>query len=218
MRYCSVVSLFARRGAAIISRNSDRPAVRIEKELGPVKAEPACRIEWSVGPKSVNLSRLNAWHEDVPIVISAMAGGVDLDYSRGTRILVTIEHKQLNARCAPGVQAEIDAPANQCGTERTAPAGTNGRHRGKARLIPHDIPFDDVHVQPLPAQFFVLAGRETLVGEARRASSEQQFRPSAAAASARTTGPGDSVSGLRDSGFTGPAPCTVIFSAASAIE
>ncbi len=92
-----VVALHSGGVAAVVFRNHDTSAVRVEKQLGGVKAETARGIGRSVNAEAVDLSGLNAGYEGVPIVISAVGCGIDADNARRTRIIFAVEKQQLDA-------------------------------------------------------------------------------------------------------------------------
>jgi hypothetical protein len=57
----------------------------------------------------VDLPRPNAGHEDVPVVIRAVGGGIDSNHARGRRVVFPVEEQQLDTRAAAGEDAEVDS-------------------------------------------------------------------------------------------------------------
>ena len=109
--------------AAVVLRNHDGAAVRVEQELGRIEAEAARGIEWSVNPKAIYLAGLDAGYEDVPVVVRSVRFRIDGDHARRTAIVLPIEEQQLHSGSAAGVDTEVDAPRNQSGTQREARSG-----------------------------------------------------------------------------------------------
>jgi hypothetical protein len=60
-------------------RDGDRAAVRVEQELGGVESLSALRRVGTVDAIAVDLSGPQIRNERVPVVVAAMAGGVEPD-------------------------------------------------------------------------------------------------------------------------------------------
>jgi hypothetical protein len=50
----------------------------------------------------IKLSRANAWHKHMPIVIGAIGNGIDSDHIGWLRIVLPIEEKNLNSGSLTG--------------------------------------------------------------------------------------------------------------------
>src|SRR5262245_42519541 len=77
--------------SAVASWNNHCAAIRVEQYFRWIKARTGLWIESALNPITINLSRLEARHEHVPVVISTVGGGIDSNYSRRTCIIHTIE-------------------------------------------------------------------------------------------------------------------------------
>src|SRR5262245_20212667 len=118
-----VVAFPARRLATVILRNENPPAVRVEENLRGIKTHPVRGIIRSLNAIAVDLPRLHARHENVPVVVSAVDRGIDGHDARGPAVIVAIEEDQLHARGTPRVHAEINATGTDGSAQWRASAG-----------------------------------------------------------------------------------------------
>src|SRR6185369_12135718 len=102
-----VVSLHAGFDAVVVFGNHDGAAVWIEQELIWIKAQTTLWFDRSVNPIAVDLARRHVGHEDVPIVVGAVGGGIDRNDPRGASIIFPIKEQQLDPGSVPGVDAEV---------------------------------------------------------------------------------------------------------------
>ena len=75
----SVLAGSARGHAVVRIRDGDHKAVGIEQQLFVIETKPSLRCEWSASAIRVDLFRLEARHERVPIVIGALRCRVERD-------------------------------------------------------------------------------------------------------------------------------------------
>src|SRR4051812_24600230 len=78
-RSCSVVTGSRGGCARVRVRNNDAAAIRIEQHLGRIEAQSLWRIEWPRRAIAIELSRFDSAHESMPVVIRAVANGVEID-------------------------------------------------------------------------------------------------------------------------------------------
>src|ERR1700733_7597067 len=67
-----IIADHAGRVTAIFIGNYDAAAVGVQQNLGGIKAHSVRRIERSISPVGVELPRSRAWHEDMPVGVSAV--------------------------------------------------------------------------------------------------------------------------------------------------
>src|SRR5262249_8677241 len=65
--------------------------------------------------------------EGVPVVLSAIALGIERDHPRGRRVVRVVEEQELEPRGIGRVDAEVDAVGRQGGPERVWPTGLGNR-------------------------------------------------------------------------------------------
>src|SRR6185503_15634382 len=111
-----IVALKTSGVAAVVWRNNDAAPVWVEEQFGRVESQPARRIIRTVDAISVDLSRLQCWHEHVPIMVGAVGRGIEANHLRGTGVSHSVKKQQLNASCASAKQAEIHAAVDDCCT------------------------------------------------------------------------------------------------------
>src|SRR5208282_3377042 len=105
--------------AAIISiGNRDCPAVRIEEYLCSIKSQTVGRIERTVHTITVKLARAHARNKEMPIVISAVAAGIEADHPRGLRIVSTDKEQQLDGFRLTRENTEINSVVEDCCAQR----------------------------------------------------------------------------------------------------
>jgi hypothetical protein len=92
-----IVPFHARRLAAVISGDDHAASIRIEEHLRAVEPRPAPWIIRTLDAISVELPRLYARDEHVPIVVGAVARSADRNHARRTRIFHPVEEQQLDA-------------------------------------------------------------------------------------------------------------------------
>src|SRR5215831_20016903 len=68
----AVVARFARGGTAVVRRLCNRPAIGIQQHLLEIETKPMLRSEGPLYSVAVNLSCPDPWHEDVPIMMTAI--------------------------------------------------------------------------------------------------------------------------------------------------
>src|SRR5690348_9626390 len=77
-----IVSFLSRCFTGVVSRNSDSSTIRVEQDLRGIKEHAFARIEWPVNPVPIQLPGLQARNKDMPVVISAVDGWIELDRAR----------------------------------------------------------------------------------------------------------------------------------------
>src|SRR5215472_3072612 len=75
----AIVAFLTGGNTTIPFRYHDAAAIRIEQQFVVIKARSLPRIVRAVSAVPVDLSRLNTWYEDVPIMASAVGCGIE-DY------------------------------------------------------------------------------------------------------------------------------------------
>jgi hypothetical protein len=93
-----VVALSTRCLSAIVLRDDNCAAIWVEKKLGRVEPQPASGLERSAGSESIDLTRFDAGHEYVPIVICTICERVDLDDAGRAGVVHPIEKQQFDSR------------------------------------------------------------------------------------------------------------------------
>jgi hypothetical protein len=78
-RHSRVIALSSGSPAAIVSGNHNSPAVRIEKDLGWIKSQAVRGVERSPDSIGIELPRLHAGHERVPIVVRNIGPRIETD-------------------------------------------------------------------------------------------------------------------------------------------
>ncbi len=91
-----IVTFWSRRFTGVVPRNGDSAAIRVEQDLRRIKTHSFGGIERPVNPVPIQLSRLQAWNEDMPVVISAVGGLIQPDHVRGTLVIFVIEEQQFD--------------------------------------------------------------------------------------------------------------------------
>ena len=132
--------------AAVAFRNRHGAAVRIQEEFGRIEAQSGGRLERPFDAIAVDLARLRARHEHVPVVI----GAVGCRIQRGSRARAgrrprgrrTADRRRRRLR----EDAEVDASGTRRGAQRMAPAG---RCTGRPSRTQCRRP---VVMRPLPAR------------------------------------------------------------------
>ena len=120
----AVLSPFqTRRFTAIVFRDGNRAAVRVEQQLGWIEPETAIWLERTVGPESIDLACLHPGHEHVPIVVRAVQTRIDGDDTRRASVVHPIEKQQ------------FDAAALREKTEKLAPPSASVAPIGKLRPV-----------------------------------------------------------------------------------
>ena len=104
-------------------RPGDAFPIRIEQYLARVKTQPSLRVERSGDAIGVELSRDDAGHKDVPIMVGAVRPRIEVDDPRGLWGVDAIEQQQLSRRVVFGENAEIGAPGNEGRAQRVTLAG-----------------------------------------------------------------------------------------------
>src|SRR5262249_59704338 len=99
----------------------DREWIGVEQELVGIAAQAARRVEGTVRAVAVELTRPDARHPDVPVVIRAVAVAMERDYAAGARV-VALEQQQLHEGRVSREDAEVHAAALGRGAERGAAA------------------------------------------------------------------------------------------------
>src|SRR5207247_8146123 len=94
--------------------------VRIEQHFSAIEPMSVLGLVWAGDAVAVDLSSLDARHEDVPVVIRAVGVRIETNRARRTRILRPIEEEQVHARRGAREDAEIDAGGRDRGTKRRA--------------------------------------------------------------------------------------------------
>src|SRR3954466_13469742 len=77
--------------------NHDPAPVRIEQNFFGVETQTSGRIKRSMDSIPIEVSRANAGHKHMPIVIGAIGNGIDSDHIGRLRIVLPIEEKNLTA-------------------------------------------------------------------------------------------------------------------------
>jgi hypothetical protein len=107
-RHCGV---FTRRHCSptIISiGNCDCSAVRIEEYLCSIKSQTVGRIERTVHTITIKLARSDARNKEMPIVVGAVAAGMEADHPRGLGIVSTVKEQHLDGLCLTRENTEIN--------------------------------------------------------------------------------------------------------------
>ena len=104
-----VVALPARSLAAVIFGDDHAAPIRIEEHLRGVEPQSARWIVRTLDAVGVELPRLHTRDEHVPIVVGAVGRRVDRNHARRTRIVLTVEEQQLDARGTAREHTEVHA-------------------------------------------------------------------------------------------------------------
>src|SRR3954469_6165430 len=88
-----VVSRFGRRLPAITLRNDDRLSVRIEQNFRWIEPQPLVWRLRTCHAETINLPGRNSRHEHVPVVISSIRYGIELDRSRWSGVSFRAEQQ-----------------------------------------------------------------------------------------------------------------------------
>ena len=91
-----VAGLFGRR-ATVLRGHDHAAAVGIQQHLGRVKPHAARRLGRPMHAIAVQLPRLHARHERVPVVVRAVAARIQRDAPAGSGVIRTIKEHQLHA-------------------------------------------------------------------------------------------------------------------------
>ena len=78
-RCCAGVAGSARGHTAIAIGDGDAPTVRVEQELRRIEPHRVAGIERARDAIAIQLARHHAGNKDVPVVIRAVGGGIDID-------------------------------------------------------------------------------------------------------------------------------------------
>ena len=134
-RHCST--------AIIRIGNRDCPAVRIEEHLCAIKSQTVGGIERTIHTITVQLARPHVRNKEMPIVIGAVAAGIEADHPRGLRIVSTVKEQQLDGFRLTRENTEINSVVEDCCAQRggggfettchstNRSAGNIGRNRKK---------------------------------------------------------------------------------------
>ena len=102
-----VVAALRGRVTTVGGRHRYAAAVRVEQDLGGVEPHPG--TGGARGPVAVQLARLHGRNEDVPVVVRAVARGIEPDHARRPGIVDAIEEQQLDPGRVPREHAEVGA-------------------------------------------------------------------------------------------------------------
>ena len=92
--------------------------VRVEQHFRRVEAQPSLGIKRSGNTIGIDLTRGDARHEDVPIMVCSVRPRVEIDHSRRLRSIRAVEQQQLRARAVLGEDAEIGTVGDERRAER----------------------------------------------------------------------------------------------------
>jgi len=82
------------------------------------------RLVWSVGAVGINLSRLEAGDEGVPVVVAAVGRWVQRDGARRAGVIDAVEEEQFQCGGVAGEDAEVDAAGEDgCAQRATGATG-----------------------------------------------------------------------------------------------
>src|SRR5208283_4684949 len=98
--------------------NRSCPAVRIEEYLCSIKSQTVGRIERTVHTITVKLARPHARNKEMPIVIGAVAAGIEADHPRGLRIVSKVKEQQLDGFRLTRENTEINSVVEDCCAQR----------------------------------------------------------------------------------------------------
>jgi hypothetical protein len=112
-----IIAGFTSGVTAATCRDRNALAVSIEQDLLGIKPEPVLRIEWPCYPVAVDLTRPDAGHEHMPIVISAVPVRIEVDDPGGLGIIYRIEQQELGRGTVLRKYAEIGSAIGQGSTE-----------------------------------------------------------------------------------------------------
>ena len=93
----SVVAYLARSLPAVIPGNNYAAPIGVEENLGAIKPHPAAGVERPLDPIPVELARLQARHEEVPIIVGTVGRGIERDHARGVDIIFPVKEQQLHS-------------------------------------------------------------------------------------------------------------------------
>ena len=116
----SVVTRLGCGRAAISSRNRHRTTIWIEEDLFPVEPEPAPRFTRAGHAVGVQLPRLDAGDEYVPIMVGAVQPGVECYDPGGAGVVDPIEKKELDAGAVSREEAEVHPARDDRRAQRRA--------------------------------------------------------------------------------------------------
>src|SRR5438309_10944907 len=115
---CSVVPMSTCCVPVVCFGDRDSMPVRIEQNFFGVETHTSGRIKRSMESIPIELSRANAGHKHMPIVIGAIGNGIDSDDIGRLCIVLPIEEKNLNSGSFTGKYAEVYSVARNDGAER----------------------------------------------------------------------------------------------------
>src|SRR5215813_5365644 len=90
-RLSSIVVLPARGISTVVGWKYHAKSIRVEEDFGWIEARSRLWVETAPHSVTINLARLEARHEHVPIVISKVCGRVDSNHTRGTCVIHTVK-------------------------------------------------------------------------------------------------------------------------------
>jgi len=106
--------------AAASFRPGNAFPVWIEQYLVAVETQPPLGVERPGDPVSIDLTRSDAGHKDVPIMVGSVGPRVEIDDPRRHRGVLVIEQQQLRSRAVLSEDAEIGAAGDERRAQREA--------------------------------------------------------------------------------------------------
>ena len=101
--------------------------------------KPACRLVRPVHAVAVELPRLHARHERVPVVVGPVGDGIEGDDAGRLRVVLAVEEQQFHAGRGAREQAEVDAAIQHGRPEGSGLTGNHGVHGGSCNQVIADI-------------------------------------------------------------------------------
>ena len=101
--------------AVVTAGHDRRQRIWVEQDFPAIEAETNGRVMRAIGAVGVNLPRLEAGHEHVPVVEGAVFVGVEAEDTSWVRVIGRVEEQKLNRFAILGEDAEIHSiGVNRC--------------------------------------------------------------------------------------------------------
>jgi hypothetical protein len=110
-------------------------AVRIEKRLVAIETQPLLRRGQPINAVGVELTRYDARHKNMPIMVSTLHMPIEIDGARRPGIVNLVKEQQLDRGRVARIDAEVDAAVDQRGAEWKASAIREDRERLRRHFI-----------------------------------------------------------------------------------
>jgi hypothetical protein len=76
--------------------NNNSATIRVEEDFGSVKPHSFAGIEWAVDAISIQLTRMDARNEDMPVMVSVVHGRIQADHPGRNGVALSIKEQQFD--------------------------------------------------------------------------------------------------------------------------